>query len=104
MTHPETVARAIHGALDEHGTWLIADINGHASFEENLAWPLSASLYSISVMGCLSSSLSEEGGAGLGTLGLPETAMRELVGDAGFTRFRRLPIEHPVNAYYEVRP
>jgi len=26
------------------------------------------------------------------------------VGDGGFGRFRRLDIEHPINAFYEVRP
>jgi hypothetical protein len=52
----------------------------------------------------MSSSMSEEDGAGLGTLGLPEPAMRDLVQAAGFTNFRRLDLPHPVNAFYEVRP
>jgi hypothetical protein len=53
----------------------------------------------------MSSALSEEGGAGYGTLGLPEPAMRKLVSDAGFTHFRRVEeLVHPINAYYEARP
>ena len=43
-------------------------------------------------------------GAGLGTLGLPASKAREMAAAAGFTRFRKLDIEHSVNAFYEVRP
>jgi hypothetical protein len=60
-------------------------------------------MYAMSVLGCMSSALSEPDGAGLGTLGLPEPAMRELASAAGFTRFRRLDLPHPTNAYYEAR-
>ena len=55
-------------------------------------------------MSCMSSALSEPGGAGLGTLGLPESRARQMAEQAGFTRFRKLDIDHPINAFYEVRP
>lgn len=104
MTHPHAAAEAIRAAIRPAGTWLIADINGGADFEENLASrPLSALFYAISVMSCMSSALSTEDGAGYGTLGLPEPEMRKLVERAGFTRFRRLELTHPVNAFYEAR-
>ena len=48
--------------------------------------------------------MSEPGGAGLGTYGLPEPKMKELVAEAGFTRFRRVDLPSPINAYYEARP
>ena len=48
--------------------------------------------------------MSESGGAGHGVYGLPPAAMQELTEKAGFTRFRQLSIEHPMNSYYEVRP
>ena len=106
MTQPHRAAAAIRRAIKPDGVWLIADINGAADFEQNLATrPLSPLLYAMSVMGCLSAALSEEDGAGYGTLGLPEPAMRTLVTDAGFTRFRPVDqLTHPINAYYEVRP
>lgn len=104
MTHPEIVAAAIRKAIRDDGFWLIADINGGATLDENLVKAGAAGMYAASVMNCLSSSMSEPGGAGLGTLGLPEPRMRELVEAAGSTRFRRLPVKHPINAYYEVRP
>ena len=104
MTHPHEAAAAIRRAIKPDGTWFIADINGGADFEENLAKrPLSALFYAISVMSCMSSALSEEGGAGYGTLGLPEAEMQKLVQGAGFSRFRRVDLTHPVNAFYEAR-
>lgn len=105
MTHPAEVARAIRRALKDDGTWLIADINAKATFEENLADnPMVAMMYGFSVMSCMSSSLSEPGGAGLGTLGFTEPVAREMTRAAGFTRFTRHDFGNPVNAYYEVRP
>ena len=55
-------------------------------------------------MSCLSSALSAPDGAGLGTLGLPESVARRLAAEAGFGRFDRLRVEHPTNAFYAVRP
>ena len=66
--------------------------------------PMAALMYGMSVLSCMSSALSEPGGAGLGTLGLPESKARAMAQAAGFTRFRRLDIDHPINAFYEVRP
>ena len=61
-------------------------------------------MYGISVLSCMSSALSEPGGAGLGTLGLPASRAEAMARDAGFTRFRRLPVDHAINAFYEIRP
>ncbi len=105
MTHPAEVMRAIRRSLKPDGTWLLVDIKALDTFEENAAKnPMASLMYGISVMSCMSSALSAPGGAGLGTLGLPESKARAMAEDAGFTRFRRLDIEHSVNAFYEVRP
>ena len=48
--------------------------------------------------------LSEPGGAGLGTIGLPPGAAEQLTRDAGFTQFRVHDFDDPANLYYEVRP
>lgn len=103
MTHPDQVATAIRAAIKPDGVWFIVDIDGGATFEENLDRPGSQMFYAMSILSCMSSALSEAGGAGLGTLGLPEPAMRELTQQAGFTRFRRVDLPHPVNAFYEAR-
>lgn len=105
MTHPQETMRAIRAALRPDGTWFIADIKAQPTFEENVAKnPMAAMMYGFSVVSCMSSALSAPGGAGLGTLGLHEDLCRQMAEAAGFTRFRRCDIEHPMNAYYEVRP
>ncbi|HVN85962.1 MAG TPA: methyltransferase domain-containing protein [Candidatus Binatia bacterium] len=105
MAHPEAAIRAIRQAIKPDGTWLIADINAKPTFEQNLDRnPMVAMMYGMSVMSCMSSALSEPGGAGLGTLGFTESLAREMTAAVGFTRFTRHDFDNPVNAYYEVRP
>lgn len=105
MTHPQEVIHAIRAALSDEGVWLLVDIKGRDTFTENVTKnPMASMMYGMSVMSCMSSALSEPGGAGLGTLGLPESKARELAAEAGFTRFRKLDIDHAVNAFYEIRP
>jgi SAM-dependent methyltransferase len=105
MSHPQDVIEAIRGALAPDGSWLLVDIKARDSFAENVAKnPMAALMYGVSVMSCMASALSEPGGAGLGTLGLPESKAKEMAERAGFTRFRKLDLDHPINAFYEVRP
>jgi 2-polyprenyl-3-methyl-5-hydroxy-6-metoxy-1,4-benzoquinol methylase len=105
MTHPQQMMNAIREAIADDGTWLLVDIKARDSFAENVRKnPFASMMYGISVLSCMSSALSEPDGAGLGTLGLPESRAREMAELAGFTRFTTLPVEHPINAFYEVRP
>jgi hypothetical protein len=105
MAHPDVVIAAIRRALKPNGTWIIADIHGQPSFEQNLTDnPLAPLMYGFSVLCCMSSAMSEPGGAGLGTLGFPEPVARRMVTEAGFTRFKSHEFDNPINAYYEVRP
>lgn len=105
MANPDPVMRSIRRAIKPDGTWLIADINCKATFEENLADnPLAPLMYGFSVLCCMSSALSEPNGAGLGTLGFTEELARRMTADAGFARFKRHEFDNPFNAYYEVRP
>ncbi len=104
MAHPDAVIRAIRAALKPDGTWLIGDIRCFPTFEKNLAeHPAAAMMYWFSVLSCMSSALSEPGGAGLGTLGFSEETARAMTAAAGFSRFRAHDFENPLNAYYEVR-
>ena len=105
MTHPGTVMGQIRGALADDGTWLIADIKAHASYEDNVERnPMAAMMYGTSLIACMSSALSEPDGLGLGTLGFHPELAREMTSEAGFSRFEVLDIDHPVNAFYAVRP
>ena len=105
MTHPQEMIDAISAALSPDGVWLLVDIKGRDTFAENVRKnPMAPLMYGISVLSCMSSALSAPDGAGLGTLGLPESRAREMAGAAGFTRFRTLDVDHSVNSFYEIRP
>lgn len=104
MTDPRGAIRAIRGAIKPDGTWLIVDINGKPTPEENYDQPVAALLYAISILDCLAVGTCEENGAGLGTLGLPEPLTRKMTAEAGFTRFTAHDFGNPVNSFYEVRP
>ena len=105
MTHPFEMMQTIRRAVSEDGTWLLVDIKALDTLEQNVTRnPMAPLLYGISVLSCMSSAMSAPDGAGLGTLGLPESKAREMALAAGFTRFRRLDIDHSVNAFYEIRP
>ena len=105
MAHPQPVIEAIRAALHDDGHWLLVDIRAAETLEGNIdANPMASLLYGISVLSCMSSALSEADGAGLGTLGLPASKAEAMARSAGFTRFEPLDVQHPMNAFYEIRP
>ena len=105
MTHPTEMMKTIRKALKDDGTWLLVDIKAHDSLELNVSKnPMASLLYGISVLSCMSSAMSEDGGEGLGTLGLSAVKAEAMARDAGFTQFKKLDVDHSVNAFYEVRP
>jgi SAM-dependent methyltransferase len=104
MPYPEQAARAIRRCIAADGTWLIKEIRAGETWQDNLTHPVAAMLYGNSVASCLPSGLSEPGGAGLGTLGLPPSRLEKLCRDAGFSRFQVHDVGDPANLYYEVRP
>lgn len=105
MTHPAQMMQTIRAALKNDGYWLLVDIKAHDTFALNAKKnPMAPLMYGISVLSCMSSALSAPDGAGLGTLGLSSTTAEKMATAAGFTRFRRLDVDHAVNAFYEIRP
>ena len=105
MTDPQGMMHTLRQAIADDGTWLLVDIKAHDTFVENAAKnPMAPLMYGISVLSCMSSALSEPGGAGLGTLGLSMGKALEMAEAAGFSRFRKLDVDHSVNAFYEIRP
>jgi SAM-dependent methyltransferase len=99
---PPRVLRAVRNALSPEGAFVCLETNCSDRLEDN-AGPLGALFHGISLFYCMPTSLAE-GGAGLGTLGLPEPVLRQMCVEAGFRRFRRVPLENPFSALYEVRP
>lgn len=104
LPHPEAAVSAAHNALADEGWWLVADIKGSGDYEGNRKIPVLPYMYGMSVFYCMSSSLSEPGGAGLGTLGLHAELFEAMTRDAGFSRFTVHEHDHdPTNRYYEIR-
>ncbi len=104
MPRPAQAMAAIRRAIRPDGTWLIKDIRSSPAWKVNLKNPLLAMLYGTSVSCCMSSALSEPGGAGLGTLGFNPELAEAMCREAGFSRFTVHDFEDPANLYYEVRP
>ena len=102
MTRPDVVAAAIRRAIRPDGTWLIREIRSSGAWPQDRRNPILALFYGYSVASCMSSALSEPGGAGLGTLGLPPSGVEQLCHAAGFQRVVLHDLDDPANLYYEV--
>ena len=97
---PVALLRSIRNALKPDGTYLMLELNVSGNLEDNLN-PMGRMMYSVSTLYCMTVSLAH-GGAGIGAV-MGEPKARELCEQAGFTHFRRLPIEDLFSALYEVR-
>jgi ubiquinone/menaquinone biosynthesis C-methylase UbiE len=101
MGDPMGAARQIRGSLANDGTWMIVEPAAGDTVESNLN-PVGRVFYNFSTFLCVPNALSQTGGYALGAQA-GETAIRQVVTDAGFTRFRRVA-ETPFNYVYEARP
>jgi SAM-dependent methyltransferase len=97
---PVALLRAIRASLAPGGTYLMLEMNCSPNVNENVN-PLGKFLYSVSTLYCMTQSLAE-GGAGIGAA-MGEPKARELAAAAGFTEFRRLPVDEPFAVLYELR-
>ncbi len=97
---PLGLLRSVREALRPDGRYLCLEINCSDQPAANTG-PIAALLYGFSVLYCMTTSLAE-GGEGLGTLGLPEPALRRLAGQAGFGHVRRVEMDNPFNSLYEL--
>lgn len=101
MGDPLTAARHIRQALKPDGTWLVVEPYAADDTAGNLN-PVGRTYYSFSTLLCVPNALSQRGGYALGAQA-GEAAIRQVLTDAGFTRFRRAA-ETPFNLVYEARP
>jgi ubiquinone/menaquinone biosynthesis C-methylase UbiE len=100
MGDPLSAARHIREALAPDGTWLIVEPMAGDTVASNLN-PVGRVYYSFSTLLCVPNALSQSGGYSLGAQA-GEAAIRQVVTDAGFTRFRRAA-ETPFNLVFEAR-
>jgi ubiquinone/menaquinone biosynthesis C-methylase UbiE len=101
MGDPLGAARHIRQALAPDGTWLIVAPYAADDTAGNMN-PVGRVYYGASTLLRVPNALSQPGGYALGAQA-GEAAIRQVVTDAGFTRFRRAA-ETPFNLVYEVRP
>ena len=101
MGDPVGAARHVRQALAPDGTWLVVEPFAGDSLADNLN-PVGRVYYSFSSFLCVPNGRSQAGGYSLGAQA-GERAMRQVMTDAGFTRFRRAA-ETGFNIIYEVRP
>jgi ubiquinone/menaquinone biosynthesis C-methylase UbiE len=101
MGDPLAAARHVRQSLAPDGTWMIVEPAAQDDVPGNLN-PVGRVYYNFSTFLCLPSAMSQPGGYTLGAQA-GEAAIRRVVSDAGFTRFRRAA-ETPFNLVYEARP
>lgn len=100
MGDPVGAARHVLSALSPDGTWMIVEPNAGDRVEDNLN-PVGRAYYNFSTLLCVPNSLSQEVGLALGAQA-GEPALRQVVSEAGFSRFRRVA-ETPFNLVFEAR-
>jgi len=98
---PAEVLRRIRRALAPGGTFLMLDVHASSNLEDNVTVPLSAFLYTVSTMHCMTVSLAH-GGAGLGTAWGTQLATR-MLHEAGFTDVQLFERVDPMNSLYVAR-
>jgi hypothetical protein len=91
----------VRAALPPDGSWLIVEPMAGDRTEDNLN-PVGRIFYSASTLICTPASRSQEVGLALGAQA-GEARLRDVVTQAGFTRFRRAT-ETPFNLVLEARP
>jgi 2-polyprenyl-3-methyl-5-hydroxy-6-metoxy-1,4-benzoquinol methylase len=102
--HPRSVLRGIRRSLAPSGVYLAQDINGSSHVHKNCGHPIGTLLYTVSCMHCMTVSLAQEGGEGLGAMWGRETAER-LFREAGFGAVEIHELSHDIqNCYYVCRP
>jgi SAM-dependent methyltransferase len=100
LVDPRGVLARFREALAEGGTFMMVEPVAGDCLAENLS-PAGALTYAMSTLHCMTVSLAH-GGEGLGAAWGPKAA-EDYCREAGFGRFRRLDVDNPFNAFYEVR-
>lgn len=101
MGDPVGAAAHVRKSLAKDGTWMIVEPFANDQLKDNLN-PVGRVYYSFSTLLCTPCSRSQEVGLCLGAQA-GESRIRQVVTDAGFSRFRRAT-ETPFNIVYEARP
>ena len=101
MGDPVGAGRHVRNSLKKDGTWMIVEPFANDELKDNLN-PVGRVYYSFSTLLCTPCSRSQEIALCLGAQS-GEKRIRDVVTQAGFTRFQRAA-ETPFNVVYEARP
>ncbi len=101
MGDPVGAARHVLRTLASDGTWMLVEPFAGDRLEDNIN-PVGRAYYAFSTTICTPASKAQEVGLALGAQA-GEARIREVVREAGFTRFRRAA-ETAFNIVYEIRP
>jgi SAM-dependent methyltransferase len=101
MGDPVGAARHVRRSLAADGTWMIVEPAAGDRAEDNFT-PIGRAWYGFSTLLCVPASLSQDVGLALGAQA-GEARIRDVVTQAGLTRFRRAS-ETPFNTAFEARP
>jgi SAM-dependent methyltransferase len=101
MGDPLGAARRVREAQAPDGSWLLVEPFAPEAVEDTLT-PVGRLYYAGSTFLCVPNALSQPGGSALGAQA-GEAPVRQLMADAGFTRFRRVA-QSAFNLVYEIRP
>jgi SAM-dependent methyltransferase len=99
---PQALAAALREATADDGVLLVLEPASADDPSGNVG-PMATLLHLFSVGYCLQAATAA-GGARLGTVGLPEATLCDLLVGAGYSSVRRLSVDAGFNACYEARP
>jgi SAM-dependent methyltransferase len=99
---PADVLLRIREALAPGGTFMMLDVCASSNLEENIDVPMSAFVYTVSTLHCMTVSLAH-GGTGLGTAWGHQVATR-MLHEAGFTNIQLFERVDPMNSLYAASP
>ncbi len=101
---PDHMLRGVRRALKPGGVFLAQDIAADSNVAKNLEHPIGALIYTISCMHCMTVSLAQEGGLGVGAA-WGEQMTIQFMEEAGFSKVERHKLSHDIqNYYYVARP
>jgi ubiquinone/menaquinone biosynthesis C-methylase UbiE len=101
LSDPVKTLRSVAKALRKGGSLLIMEANVPEKVEESIGHTYANWNHGVSLFYCMSEVLAE-GGPGYGAA-IKGSEIKALGEKAGFTRFRRLPVENPFDALYEFK-
>ena len=102
MIDPLEGMKTIRNAVKDDGIFVLMDIKCEDDPADNEG-PMVPFMYAMSLHFCMTTSLANNG-AGLGTVGLPESKVKEYCDLVGFKTVKRIETDHPLNSVFEIRP